>query len=186
MSTFIKSPTVIPWHYIVQNKDTIDVDEKFCQIIIGFLFLEYYDVTCIDLRRNQAVVPCTIVNNHLIEVVDSYKYLGTIINNKWNFTENTDRLCKMSQQRLYCLQKLVKFNIDRTLMTAFYKAYVESILTFSLICWFASSAKSASAAKYGGVKLPGLTDLFDIQVLKKVHHNIFDNFILDPPLGIFV
>lgn len=56
-------------------------------------------------------------------------------------------------------------------MTAFYKAYVESILTFSLICWFASLAKFASAAKYWGVKLSGLTDLFDIQVLKKAHHN---------------
>lgn len=44
----------------------------------------------------------------------------------------------MSQQRFFCLMKVAKFNINRTLMTVFYKAYTESILTFSLICWFAS------------------------------------------------
>lgn len=79
---------------------------------------------CIDLQCNQAVlVPCTIIDNHSIKLVESYKYLGTITDNKLHFAENTDRLCKMIQQRIYCLRKLAKLNIDRTLITVFYKAY---------------------------------------------------------------
>lgn len=48
-----------------------------------------------DTRKkfNILHVPCTIVDNHSIELVKSYKYLGTIIdNNTFYLAENTDRL----------------------------------------------------------------------------------------------
>ena len=31
---------------------------------------------------------------------------------------------------------LAKFNVDKTLMKLLYSAYVESIITFLIICWF--------------------------------------------------
>ena len=45
-------------------------------------------------------------------------------------------MCKKGHQRLHCLRKLSSFNIDKTMMSLFYCAFIESILTFSLASWF--------------------------------------------------
>ena len=45
-------------------------------------------------------------------------------------------MCKKGHQRLHCLRKLSYFNIDKTMMSLFYCAFIESILTFSLASWF--------------------------------------------------
>ena len=45
-------------------------------------------------------------------------------------------LCKEGQQRLFSLVKLSQYHFDKSLMTLFYRCYIESVLTFSLICWY--------------------------------------------------
>ncbi len=78
------------------------------------------------------------INGQEIEFVTEYKYLGSIIDGKLCFESNTSLLCKKGQQRLYCLRKLAKFNVDKTLLTLFYRSFVESVVIFSLICWYGS------------------------------------------------
>ena len=48
-----------------------------------------------------------------IEIVHSYKYLGTIIDDKLRWDENTTNLYKKGQQRLYFLRKLNALHVDR-------------------------------------------------------------------------
>jgi hypothetical protein len=36
----------------------------------------------------------TVIKGNVVEKVDTYKYLGVIIDNKLNFNENTNMLCK--------------------------------------------------------------------------------------------
>ncbi len=93
---------------------------------------------CIDFRRNGTNTDKTSINGQEIEVVTEYKYLGSIIDDKLSFESNTSLLCKKGQQRLYCLRKLAKFNVDKTLLTLFYRSFVESVVIFSLICWYGS------------------------------------------------
>ena len=50
-------------------------------------------------------------------------------------------LCNKGQQCLYCLWKLARFNLGKTLMTLFYRSFVELVVTFSLICWYGSSTE---------------------------------------------
>lgn len=38
---------------------------------------------------------------------------------------------------------LLKYNIDRSLMTLFYTSYIESVITFSLKCWYGSLSVKA-------------------------------------------
>lgn len=64
----------------------------------------------------------TNVNGQDIEV-NQYKYLGSIIDDKLSFNGNTVMLCKEGQQHLYCLRKLARFNIDKSLMTIFYRSF---------------------------------------------------------------
>ena len=54
------------------------------------------------------------INMQNIEIVHSYKYLGTTIDDKLRWDENTMNLYKKGQQRLYFLRKLNALHIDRT------------------------------------------------------------------------
>ncbi len=132
---------------------------------------------CIDLRRNVTNTGKTSINDQEIEVVTEYKYLGSIIHDKLCFESNTSLLCKKGQQRLYCLRKLAKFNVDKTLLTLFYRSFVESVVTFSLICWYGSITVKQKTPFQGqfkvsncitGSKQKGLEKLYQKQMLRRV------------------
>ena len=71
-----------------------------------------------------------------IEIVHSYKYLGTIIDDKLRWDENTTNLYKKGQQRLYFLRKLNALHVDRNILSLFHDSFVKSVMTFGLICWW--------------------------------------------------
>ena len=84
-------------------------------------------------------------------------------------------LCKKGQQRLFCLRKLAKFQVDRSLMKMSYSAFIESVISFCIICWYGNlSVKDKNSlgrivrvsSKVAGVKLSSLDDIFNTQVLK--------------------
>ncbi len=133
----------------------------------------------IDFRHKPSNInQTTIIKGQALEVVDNYKYLGTIVDNKLNFTCHSDALCKKGQQRLSCLRKLSKFQVDKSLMILFYKSCIESVLTFSLLCWFGNlNTRSKNALsrvvkmsnKILGVNQCTLSDLFHRQILRKAN-----------------
>ena len=53
------------------------------------------------------------INGQNIEIVHSYKYLGTTIDDKLMWDDNTMNLYKKDQQRLYFLRKFNALHIDR-------------------------------------------------------------------------
>ena len=90
----------------------------------------------IDLRRKPICSPPhTCIKGNQIEVIDQYKYLGTIIDSRLKFDANSEPLCRKGQQRLYYLR--TPFNVE-VLMTLFYKYFIQSVLTFSFIAWYGS------------------------------------------------
>ncbi len=128
---------------------------------------------CIDCRRHHPAPVNTTVNGEAVEIVDSYKYLGIIIDDKLTFDNNTNMLIKKSQQRLFCLRKLAKFQVDRSLMTMFNKSFIESVFTFSFICWFASlnlkqrnslTRITKVSSKIIGTQQQTLSDLYNNQL----------------------
>lgn len=92
--------------------------------------------TVIDFRRNTHMHEDTLIKGQTMEAVQSFNYLGTVINDKLNFVANYEAVCKKGQQHLHCLRKLLHFHIDRTIMTMFYCAFIELFLSFSLMSWF--------------------------------------------------
>uniref|UniRef100_A0A8C6TQQ6 Alkylated DNA repair protein AlkB homologue 8 N-terminal domain-containing protein n=1 Tax=Neogobius melanostomus TaxID=47308 RepID=A0A8C6TQQ6_9GOBI len=52
-----------------------------------------------------------------IEVVDSFKYLGVHLNNKLDWSHNTNALYKKGQSRLHVLRRLRSFGVSRPLDT---------------------------------------------------------------------
>ncbi len=111
----------------------------------------------------------------VLRVLNS-KYLGTVLDNKLSFSPNTEVLCKRGLQRLYCLRKQRSLNLDKTLMCMFYRSYIESLLSFSLLCWFNSlKVKNKNGferivnqgSKITGSKQMSMTQLYHRQVLGK-------------------
>ena len=130
----------------------------------------------IDFRRNQIDLKRTTIKEQEVDVVESYKYLGCVIDNKLKFNVNVETICKRGQQRLYCLRRLSKFKVDRSLMILFYKSYIESVLTFTMLCWYGILGVKAETAlvkivntssKILGVQQSHPTDLYNRQVVRK-------------------
>lgn len=55
---------------------------------------------------------------------------------KLDFKANCEAVCKKGHQRLPCLRRLSRFRTDKTMMISFYPAFIESVLSFSLLSWF--------------------------------------------------
>ena len=92
----------------------------------------------IDFRKNPAAVPDLFIHGTKVERVNEYKYLGTIIDDKLNFTKNVDSIHRKCRSRIYCLQKLRSLNVNRKVLQGFYRCFIESVITFSFVCWYGS------------------------------------------------
>jgi len=71
-----------------------------------------------------------------VEKVSSYKYLGTLIDDKLRWVEHTNFIVSKAQKRLYLLRKLKSFEVVKSILIMFYRSFIESVLTFAMICWF--------------------------------------------------
>ncbi len=92
----------------------------------------------IDLRTHVSCCDTTIIKDQAVDCVDSYTYLGTIKDSNLTFEKNCENVCKKGHQRLFCLRKLYRFHIDKTMMIIFYRAFIESLMSFSTVSWFGS------------------------------------------------
>ena len=92
----------------------------------------------VDFRKLPRAKEPTSINGQIVECVDNYKYLGTIIDSKLSFEANCEAVYKKANQRLHCLRKLSSFHIDRKMLTMFYRCFIESVLSFSLVSWFSN------------------------------------------------
>ena len=69
----------------------------------------------IDFRRKAPQTAPVNIQGLDIEIVEEYKYLGVHINNKLDWTHNTDVLYKKGQSHLHLLRRLRSFGVCRTL-----------------------------------------------------------------------
>ena len=150
----------------------------------------------IDFGKNPVVTPPVVLNNQVVEVVNQYKYLGILVDNKLTFEPQVDAVCKKVHQRMYFYRKLRNFYVDNTFMQMFYSCFIESVLTFTFICWYGSiSIKNKNrlqgltniCSKIAGLSLHHVNELYNIRTLKKVcavlgdqSHPLFKEFTLLP------
>ena len=130
----------------------------------------------IDFRKKTSVVPDLVIDGAKVERVSEYKYLGTTIDDQLNFTTNVNTIHKKCQSRLYCLRKLRNFGVNGTVLQGFYRCFIESVLTFSIICWYGSlSVKNKNVlskivnvcSKIVGVRQESLNALYERRAVRK-------------------
>lgn len=147
-------------------------------------------VTFSSRQRDLAAAVTTTIHGKPVEVVEEYKYLGTIFDNLLKFSANTEEILRRCHQRLYLLRKLNSFGVSTHIMMTFYYAFLESIMTFSMTCWFHSlsiqnrnrlQSIASMCSKIIGLPVRTLSQVFSEQALRQAAKIIKDpSHILHP------
>ena len=96
----------------------------------------------VDFRRTRPCVDPIIIKGEPVEQVDHYKYLGTLIDNRLDWSPNVDAVCKKANQRLFFLRKLKQFKVAPEILQLFFQATIQSVLTFNQVCYLGSTKKA--------------------------------------------
>ena len=137
----------------------------------------------VDFRTTADPPPPIMLGGTPVDRVKSFKFLGITISQDLKWELNIMALLKKAQQRLYFLRQLRKFRLSRTMMTQFYTAIIESILTHSIITWFpAATVKDLAklqrviraAERVIGRPLPSLKSLHDSRALRRARKIMAD------------
>jgi hypothetical protein len=93
----------------------------------------------VDFRRT----PCTheplYINNELVEAVSEYKYLGLTVDHNFKFSSNVNKLYKKVNSRMYFVRMMHKLCFDERIINLFYTAIIQSVVSFSIVCWFGNA-----------------------------------------------
>ena len=149
---------------------------------------------CITGPRSKPppVVQPLMIKEQEVEIVSSFKYLGTVVDQNFSFNENVDLMYKKAQQRLYLLRKLRSFNVSTDILQTVYRSLVESVITFNIISWFGNlSVRDKArltkvvnqASKIVGCKQKPLSELYSqglrrkgFQIVNDASHPLNCNF----------
>ena len=138
----------------------------------------------IDFRREKPPTSPLLIKNEAVEIVESFKFLGSIIMNNLKWEANTTAIRKKAQQRTYFLRQLKKFKVNQKILVQFYRATIESVLTGSITTWYGNTTQQEkleldrvvkTARKIIGCDLPPLEQLYTKRVLRKARAIVADD-----------
>ncbi|KAI4878333.1 hypothetical protein NFI96_010154 [Prochilodus magdalenae] len=148
---------------------------------------------CIDFRRSRSSQQPISIKGFDMEVIRSYKYLGVHLDEKLDWSVNTDTVYKKAQSRLYFLRRLGSFRICQKLLVMFYQSVVASVLFYAVVCWGGSISRRDAGRldrlvrKAGfvlGLELESLTPLAErralnklLNIMENVHHPLHSTII---------
>lgn len=116
-------------------RSEIDQFYEWCCGNSLFLNISKTKEMVIDFRKKPLPLQPVTINEIVIETVNEYKYLGTIIDHKLTWSANTLARYSKAQQRLFFLRKLRSFNAENSTLTLFYLTFIQSVVTFAIQCW---------------------------------------------------
>lgn len=137
----------------------------------------------VDFRKVKTPMLPLVIKDQAVEVVQTFKFLGSVISNDLKWEENTSGVRKKSQQRMFFLRQLKKFGVSQNILLQFYRAIIESVLTYSLTTWYGSTSQQdktdlervvKTASKIVGCDLPSLETLYHQRVLRRAKSIISD------------
>ena len=134
----------------------------------------------LDFRKSKrTVLPTLSIRGEEVERVESFKFLGVHISADLTWSVHTSHQVKKAHQRLYFLRKLKQAHLPRPLLVNFYRASIESILTYCCTVWFTSCTAedrkdlrrvARGAERIIGTTLPPLRDIYTGRLQKKARN----------------
>jgi hypothetical protein len=119
--------------------------------------------------RDASLVRPVKIKGENVEQVETFKYLGTVLDYKLSFSFHVDSVCKKANQRLYLLRKLRSFDVSSEILETVYRSLIESILTFNIVAWFGNLSVKDRTRLTRVVKLAGKIVGFQQRQLSDLH-----------------
>lgn len=174
---------------LITNKDESDyrreVDELvgWCDRNNLILNISKTKELVVDFRKTSGPLSTLSIKGVEVERVTHFQFLGTTIHESLSWDLNTNIKISKAHQRLHFLRQLRKFKVSQTAMIHFYRATIESVLTFSILVWFGNTTSwnktrlervVRRASKIIGANLPSLSSLFSSRLIRKARKIIVD------------
>ena len=168
---------------IIDTSDTDTVYESEIASFVDWCESHFLDLNVsktkemvIDVKRNKSEVRACMIKGQEVERVNAYRYLGSWIDDKLVFDVNSDAIHKKCRQRMHVLYTLRSLHVNSTIMERCYQSFIQSVLAFSVICWFGSLKAKDRMRLNGIVRLCGkivgtsqqsLDELFSKRAVKR-------------------
>jgi hypothetical protein len=85
--------------------------------------------------KNKPNVPSLKLNNHPIEVVQSAKLLGVILNDHLKWNEHVGQIVKKASKRLYMLKLLKRARADTKTLLSVYVTCIRPVVEYGAQEW---------------------------------------------------
>jgi hypothetical protein len=124
-----------------------------------------------EAKYRQAVgVHPLVIKGEEVRIVHSYKYLGTVIDDKPEWTPNIEACCKKASQRLFFLRKLRQFRVNSTILNLFFQSTVQSMLLYNQLCFYGAAKKEDREQMDKIVKAASALIGQDVTPLADIYH----------------
>ncbi|TWW81352.1 hypothetical protein D4764_01G0011670 [Takifugu flavidus] len=99
----------------------------------------------VDFSKSKSPPSPVCISGKDVELVPSYRFLGVQLDNKLEWSTNTDAVYKKAMSRLYFLRRLRSFSVCSRMLHMFYQSVMASTIFFAAVCWGAGiKAKDAN------------------------------------------
>ena len=139
----------------------------------------------IDFRKKKTPIHPLFIDGTEVLQADSVKFLGSTILKDLSWCNNTIDIIKKVQKRMYFLRHLKRFGLSQAILTRFYRAVIESVLSFSITVWFGRASQDEiiqiesvvkNASKLIGLKMPSIRSLYLSRSLRKSKRIVQDEY----------
>ena len=139
----------------------------------------------IDFRKKKTPIHPLVIDGTEVLQADSVTFLGSTISKDLSWCNNTIGIIKKAQKRLYFLRHLKRFGLSQAILTRFYRAVIESVLSFSITVWFGRASQDEinqieSVVKYAskliGLNMPSIRSLYLSRSLRKSKRIVQDEY----------
>lgn len=134
-------------------------------------------------KKQDLTMEAVSLSNQCVETVQTFKYLGTLLDWQLSFSDNTEYVFKKCSQRLSLLRRLSNLGVGTQILELVYTTHIESILTFHLPAWFSHLSSKCKtklnrvvsiASKIVGKPQKQLTNLYTDRLKRKARRIVAD------------
>ena len=87
-------------------RQEIDRFVNWCDLNYSQLIVGKTKEMVIDFRRKVPVYSDVVIKGETVEKIETYRYLGIVIDHKLSWKQNLKYIIKKTHSRFYCLRKL--------------------------------------------------------------------------------
>ena len=94
-----------------------------------------------DFRKISPSIEPIQISGTVVERVNTYKYLGLVVDNKLSFIQHVESQIKKANRRIYCIRAMRKLSVDPNIIVTFYNACIPPLLMYAGTAYFGMLTK---------------------------------------------